>query len=210
MNIPRRIALLNELNKRASAASKPTFSFDDFAFDAQKKLFRSTGARFRTAVCSRRSGKSVGIVGDMFDTCLSSPGVTCLYLTITHANVRSIIWRDIQEIKQKYKIDCDLNNLRMEVKFPNGSIISTGGVKDASVIETYRGWKIKKAYIDECQSMRPHVQELIKAVLIPALRDHRGSLYLTGTPGATKTGFFYEYSHNPKWFNCSWTAFENP
>jgi hypothetical protein len=35
-------------------------------------------------------------------------------------------------------------------------------------------------------------------------------MYLTGTPGPTKIGPFYEYSHNSKWLNTKWTAFENP
>lgn len=210
MNLSKKLALIKEINRRDLAAATPSFSFNNFAFDKQKEFFKSSGSRFRTAVCSRRAGKTVGIAGNMIDICLREPGVICLYLTITHSNVRSIIWRDLTKIVTDYKIPCNLNNLRMEINFPNGSTIATGGVKDASVIENYRGWKIRQVYLDECQSMRPHVRSLIKDVLIPALRDFRGELFLIGTPGPTKTGIFYEYSHNKKWHNLKWTGFDNP
>jgi PBSX family phage terminase large subunit len=206
-----RLAILNEIKRRREEESnKSTFTFDSFAFAKQKEFFKLDGSRFRTAVCSRRSGKTVGIAADMLDTCLSEPGITCLYITLTRDNVRRIIWGDIQRIIEEYKIPCKLDNLRLEIKFPNGSRVITGGAKDKTEIEKFRGLKLKKVYIDEAQSMRDHIKELINDVLIPALRDLRGTMYLSGTPGPVKAGAFYEYSHNEHWHNICWTAYENP
>lgn len=206
-----RLAVLNEIKRRREEElNKSSFSFSTFAFEKQKEFFKQEGSRFRTAVCSRRSGKTVGIAADMLDTCLTEPGITCLYITLTRDNVRRILWGDLQRIVEEYKIPCKLDNLRLEIKFVNGSRIITGGAKDKTEIEKFRGLKLKKVYIDEAQSMRDHIKELINDVLIPALRDLRGTMYLSGTPGPVKAGAFYEYSHNDHWHNICWTAYENP
>ena len=210
MTLAQRIAIAKEIAKRRDSAALPQFKFEDFAFPKQVEFFREEGSRFRTAVCSRRAGKTVGIAADMIDTCLSESNITCLYITLTKDNIRKIIWGDIQQIIEKYKVPCKVNNLLMEIRFRNGSKIITGGAKDRMEIEKFRGLKLRKVYIDECQSMRNHISSLIDDIIIPALRDLRGSLYLTGTPGAVKAGAFYDYSHNKNWHNIKWTAFDNP
>lgn len=203
-------AILKELQRRKSEAEKPKFVFEEFCFDKQIQFLRGQGKRFRTAVCSRRAGKTIGIAADMIDTCIYNKAVYCLYLTLTGETAREIIWSDIKLILEKYEIGCKTNEVRMSVDFPNGSKIRIAGVKDRSEIEKYRGRKVVKAYIDECQSFRPFIAELIKDVLVPTLRDTRGSLYLTGTPGPVLAGPFYEYSHNDSWDNYHWNAFQNP
>jgi len=210
MTLSKKLAIIAELNKRRLETEKPSFSFYNFAFDKQIEFFKDSGPRFRTAVCSRRAGKTVGVAADLIDTCLTESNVTCLYITITKDNVRRIIWADIQKIIEDYKIPCRMNNLLMEIKFPNGSRIITGGSKDKSEIEKFRGLKLKKVYIDEVQSMRDHIRTLIDDIIIPALRDLRGSIYLIGTPGPVKAGAFFDYSHNQEWHNIKWTAFDNP
>ena len=86
-----RDALLAELQKRKSQAEKPKFVFTDFCFDKQIGFFRGKGTRFRNAVCSRRAGKTVGIVADMLDTCLKESEVNLLYITITKQQASAII-----------------------------------------------------------------------------------------------------------------------
>ena len=153
---------------------------------------------------------TVGIAADMIDTCLKNPGAVCLYITLTQQNARNIIWTDIQQILEKYEIEHKSNDVRLSIKFKNGSKLMCAGAKDRTQIELYRGWKLRKCYIDECQSFRPYIKELINDVITPALRDLRGELYLTGTPGPVPAGPFYEYSHSDFWENHHWTAFDNP
>jgi PBSX family phage terminase large subunit len=214
MDSSKKQALLAEIQKRKelkeAANQQLLFNFEDFCFKPQVEFFRGSGPRFRTAVCSRRAGKTVGIVADMIDTCTNNPGSLCLYLTITKQNARNIIWADIIKVIEDYKLNCKLDNTRLSVRFPNGSKIAIEGVKDRTEIEKYRGWKLKKCYIDECQSFKPYLKELIKDVITPALRDLRGSLYLTGTPGPVPAGTFFEYSQNKNWSAHHWTAFDNP
>lgn len=210
MSSIQRLVLLNELKKRQLVTQKPTFVFKDFAFPRQYEVFRAPGNRFRTIVTSRRFGKSKGASGDMVDVCLNEPGVTCLYITLTRENVRKIIWSELKEIIDNFKIDCTIDNAHLEIKFPNGSRILTGGGKDSSEIEKFRGLKLRKVYIDEAQSFRPFIKELINDILVPALRDLRGEMVLIGTPGPAPVGAFYDYSHSSSWLNFTATAFDNP
>ena len=203
-------AILAELQKRKQKSETPQFRFEDFTFPAQKEFFRSSKKRFKTAVCSRRAGKTVGIVADMLDTALYESGVNLLYITVTQQAARAIIWADLMNIIEDFSIDCRIDNSRLIITFPNKSRIYIAGAKDRAEIEKYRGWKLRKCYIDEAQSFRQYISELINDVIIPALRDLKGILYLTGTPGPVLAGIFYNFSTSPNWDNHHWTAFDNP
>jgi len=205
-------AVLKELRRRQALKDKESsgFVFEDFCFEAQNKFFKGEGPRFKTAVCSRRAGKTTGIAADMVDTCNRESNVICLYLTLSKRNARNIIWHDLQKILLDHELDVKINQVEMSVLFKNGSKINIEGAKDRSEVEKYRGWKLRKCYIDEAQSFRPYIKELVNEVITPALRDLRGELYLTGTPGPIPAGYFFECSQSKKWHNHHWTAFNNP
>jgi len=204
-------SILAEIEKRKNKIEKPQFSFEEYTFPAQKKFFRNKGNRFRIAVCSRRAGKSVGIAADMVDTAEAESNINLLYITQTQGAARNIIWGEILKIIEEYEIDCKIDNTRLTVTFKNKSKIFLAGAKDQSEVSKFRGYKLKKCYIDEAQSIRPSILlELINDVIIPALRDLRGSLYLTGTPGPVKAGIYFEYSQSSNWYSHEWTAFDNP
>ena len=205
-----REALIAEIQKRKTKAEKPQFIFDNFCFSKQIEFFRGKGSRFRNAVCSRRAGKTVGIAADMIDAAQEEDEANLLYITITQQQARAIIWSDLIKIIEEYDLDCKTDNTRLTITFPNKSKIYIAGAKDRTEIEKFRGWKLKKCYIDECQSFRSYLKELINDIIIPALRDKRGQLYLTGTPGPVKAGVFFEYSQSKNWRSHHWTAFDNP
>lgn len=205
-------ALLAELQKRKSIAEKPKFDFNEYTFEAQKVFFRSKGKRFRAVCASRRSGKSVGIAADMIDAGITQKGANLLYITQTQGAARNIIWGELIKIIEEFQIDCKIDNTRLTVLFnETKSRIYLAGAKDKNEVAKFRGYKLLKCYIDEAQSIRPSIlTELINDVIIPALRDLRGSLYLTGTPGPVPAGPFYEYTHSENWFTHHWDAFRNP
>ena len=208
-------SILKELQKRQEKAEelakKPVFDFSNFCFDAQAQFFRGEGARFRNAVCSRRAGKTVGIAADAIDTCLSYKDKTCLYVTITKEAARNIIWNDILKIIEDYELDFKIDNLRLSATHrKTRSKIIIAGAKDKTEIEKYRGWKLRKVYLDEAQSFRSYIEYFVNDILTPALRDEKGELYITGTPGAIKAGYFYKISQSDFWYRSKWTAFNNP
>lgn len=203
-----------ELAKRAAEAKKASavlrFKIEEFCFPEQL-AFALEKKIIKTACTSRRGGKTNAIIADFADTCLKEYGVLCLYITLTTRSARTIIWNELKLVADKYKWNVTTNEVNLEMFFNDTkSTIRCGGAKDESEIEKYRGLKIRKAYIDECQSFRPYIRTLINDILLPALRDLNGELGLTGTPGPVPAGTFYEYCTSPNIPNFHWTAFNNP
>ena len=206
--------ILKELQKRAAEAKQasaiPAFKIEEFCFPEQL-AFALERKIIKTACTSRRGGKTNAIIADFGNTCLNEYGVLCLYITITTRSARTIIWNELKLVADKYKWDVTTNEVNLEMFFnKTKSTIRCGGAKDEAEIEKYRGLKIRKAYIDECQSFRPYIRVLINDILLPALRDLNGELGLTGTPGPVPAGPFYEYVTAPNIPNFHWTAFNNP
>lgn len=189
---------------------KKLFNLDQICFKAQLDFIKDP-ARFKTACTSRRAGKSNGIIRDMINVCLNEKNVICLYVTITSRNARNIIWGDLKRILEEFEINCKTDDTRMHVYFKDTrSEIRCGGAKDEAQIENYRGWRLRKVYVDEAQSFRPYLRYFIDDILLPGLRDHRGDLLITGTPGPLLSGPFYEYTHSDFLSHHRWTAFDNP
>lgn len=194
------------------------FSLDAFLFGKQLK-FVEDPRPFKSAVCSRRSGKTVACAADMVNTALAFPEIVCLYITLSRANAKKLVWREITKINKKYKLGGVEDNTELSMYFPStGSIIYCSGAKDSSEIEKFRGLALKLCYIDECQSFRPYIEELIDDIIAPALLDYAGTLCLIGTPGPIPSGYFAEVSGEvpdklakaESWSHHGWTFFDNP
>jgi PBSX family phage terminase large subunit len=214
MNATNTKAILKELKRRVSvaqvASSKPQFNLANYFFPKQFNFFRGTNKRFKVAVCSRRAGKTIGIIGDALDLCLTVPKSNVLYITLTRENCVEIIWPDFLNVIEEFEIPCKINHQRLSITFPNGSKFSCAGAKDKREVGKFRGRKLSRIYIDEAQNFPSYIQDMIEADLIPTLRDLKGSMLVTGTPGPLKRGFFFGISNNGKWESHTWTAFENP
>ena len=90
-------------------------------------------------------------------------------------------------------------------------MVYASGAKDKSEIEKFRGLALKLCYIDECQSFREYIEELIDDIIEPALLDYNGSLCLIGTPGATPVGYFHDCAEiSDVWSKHKWNFFDNP
>lgn len=198
-------ALLEQLEQR----SKKKFDLAHFCFKEQLH-FVSDPARFKTAVCSRRSGKTTACAADLIYTALSFPASTCIYITLSRKNAKHIVWPELLRLNSQFELEGHTNETDLSMKFPNGSIIYCSGAKDKSEIENFRGLAIKKVYIDEAQSFRPYIKDLIDDVLSKALFDYQGQLCLIGTPGLVPAGYFYECAKSPEWSHHAWTMISNP
>jgi hypothetical protein len=214
----------NGMFMKQPAPAVVPFNLDDILFDKQRK-FVADPRPFKNAVCSRRAGKTVACAADLIDTALKHEGITCLYITLARTNAQRLLWPELLKLNTKYNLKGIPDLVQLTLTFPNQSIVWCSGAKDASEIEKFRGHALKKVYIDECQSFRAHLKELIDDVLIPALMDYDGSLCLIGTPGPVPAGYFAEVSGAVKrtqteedhetdndynWVNYHWTFFDNP
>lgn len=198
--------LLIEAKKRAEQRE---FDIRDYCFPKQYS-FVSDSARFKTAVCSRRAGKSMSCAGDLIDTARKGPYHNVAYITLSRTSAERIIWPAIKSIIEEFKIPCKIDNTKLTVEFKGGSTIYLVGAKDRNEINKLRGLSIKKAYIDEAQSFKESIiTELIDDVLAYATMDVNGTICLIGTPGPLSSGYFYEASHSTAWSNHKWTIFDN-
>lgn len=194
------------------------FRLADFLFDKQLK-FVEDPRPYKVAVCSRRSGKTVACAADLVNTALTFKEINCLYITLSRANAKKLVWKEILKINTKYQLGGVVDLVELSITFPlTKSTIYLSGAKDASEIEKFRGMALKKVYIDETQSFREYIRELIEDVLDAALMDHNGDLNLIGTPGAIVAGYFAECAgvvsgmedRADAWSIHGWTFFDNP
>lgn len=202
---PSQRAIEKALAKKQSSAK---------SFDAQSLLFNqqlqfiNDPSPYVIAVCSRRAGKTIACAVHMLEVAQANEGQNIVYITTTLGHAKRIIWKDLVRLSQA--LDCKVNNTELQIIFSNGSIIHLAGAKDASEIEKFRGMHIKLAYIDEGQSFRPFIKDLITDIIEPALMDYNGQLRLIGTPGPITAGYFYECWTNVEWSRHKWTFFDNP
>lgn len=189
---------------------KYKFNLSQFLFDKQL-AFVEDPEPFKAAVCSRRAGKTTSCAAHLIHTCINTANVTCIYITLSRNNAKKIIWKEILFINKKFELQGHTDETELSLTFPNGSMIYLSGAKDASEIEKFRGVSIKLCYIDECQSFREYIKDLIDDIIGPALIDHAGTLCLIGTPGPVPAGYFHECAvTNDIWSKHYWTFWDNP
>lgn len=210
MSVVSQKAIAKALRKRKTEIVVNLFNLEDFLFDEQLSFVRDPSGN-KVAVCSRRAGKTIACAADLIDTALTHPGVVCLYITLSRNNAKKIIWRELKKINKEYKLGGVENLSELSITFPNTSTIYLSGAKDTNEIEKFRGLALKKVYIDEAQSFRAYIKDLIDDILAPALMDYAGTLILIGTPPPIPTGYFCEaYQKANGWSKHHWTFFDNP
>ncbi len=180
-----------------------------FLFDKQL-AFVEDPAPFKIAVCSRRAGKTIACAAHLIRTALDNPDSVSLYITLSGVSGKRIIWKEFLKLLKQFGIKAKTNDIELSLTFPNGAVVYVAGAKDVSEIEKFRGLALKLVYIDECQSFRAYIQELIDDIIGPALMDYAGSLCLIGTPGPIPTGYFYSCAISDEWSKHHWTFWDNP
>ncbi len=206
---------LKELARREfvkeEQAKAPKFKLEEFCFGPQLAFIKDP-AKFKVAVTSRRSGKSTGCIADMYHTARSQEGINVLYLTLNRRAAKRNIWRELLKLVRTFEPEesIRIDNTELAIQLNNGSMIMLGGAEDENAIDKWRGMHLKKAYIDEAQSFRPFIKQLVDDVIAPSLIDYNGSLIMIGTPGPVCGGYFYEAATGDGWSKHHWTIFDNP
>lgn len=186
------------------------FNVTKFLFDKQLAFVRDPSP-YKIAVCSRRAGKTVACAAHLIDTAINNPGTISIYITLSANNAKKLCWAELKKINRENNLRGAVNETELSIVFPNNAIVYCSGAKDASEIEKFRGLAIKLCYIDECQSFREYIQELIDDIIEPALLDNAGTLCLIGTPSPIPSGYFYECAMNTEaWSKHTWTFWDNP
>lgn len=189
--------------------TKPAFNLQRHLFPRQRE-FGVSQAKYRTACCSRRAGKSEACAAILFDVAMSRPGSACVYLTKTRKNAKRIIWGILKRLNREHNLGAKCGEADLAVLMPNGSIIYLVGANTKDEIDKVRGLPIAVVVVDEAQLITGYLKELIDEVLAPALMDYDGKVVLAGTPAPVPSGYFHECLKNEAWEHHFWTAFDNP
>ncbi len=186
------------------------FNVTAFLFDKQL-AFVEDPAPYKVAVCSRRSGKTTACAAHLIHMALNKTGSNSLYITLTRDTAKKLVWKELRRINREHDLGGKENETELSIIFPNESTIYLSGCLNASEIEKFRGLALNLCYIDECQSFREYIRELIDDIIAPALIDYAGSLCLIGTPGPIPAGFFHECAVElDTWSKHGWTLWDNP
>ena len=186
------------------------FNVTSFLFDKQL-AFIEDPSPYKVAVCSRRSGKTTACAAHLIHMALNKAGSNSLYITLTRDTAKKLVWKELRRINREHELGGKENETELSIVFPNESTVFLSGCLNASEIEKFRGLALNLCYIDECQSFREYIRELIDDIIAPALIDYAGSLCLIGTPGPIPAGFFHECAvEQPAWSKHGWTLWDNP
>lgn len=204
----RRARKLVETRIRMDAA-RDKLNVAKTCFAPQMKFVRDV-ARFKTAVCTRRAGKTEGAAIELLDVAERKPGAPVLYFTLTRSDAKRLMWDKLKELNRKFGLGYEPNESDLVLKKNGKGIVYLTGVNTKAEIEKMRGSPWAKAIGDEAQALPEYVRDLVEEVLTPAFMDYNGTLTLIGTPGPVPAGYFYDVAHSDLWSHHMWTVWDNP
>lgn len=205
--------ILSEYVRRFGQLPDPTEQIRQSLFPLQLQ-FVEDKKKFKSAYCSRRSGKSVAAAAMLMLTALTFPATNSLYITLNRLSAKRIIWKELLRFNEEFQLGALANSSELTLTFKNKSTIYLSGAKDASEIEKFRGMHLKITIIDEAQAFRSYLIDLIDEILVPASYDYNGQIVQIGTPNAACAGAFYDSCFNRGrmrgWSVHRWTMTDNP
>lgn len=177
------------LREAARRALRPDPSKGLFA---QQLALLNDPSPLKAALCTRRAGKSYLAGTMLYRSSFEYKGSTQLYVALTRESAENILWPVLREINEKYALGADLVDSELKAYLPNESRIWLVGADMKNFIPRLLGGKYPLAIIDEAQSFRAHIEELIDDVLSPAAMDYQGQICMFGTPGPIPAGYYYD------------------
>ena len=186
---------------------------------AQQQSFIEDPSKLKALFCTRRAAKSYTAGLYMVYEAIKNPGCNILFIGLTRASAKGIIWKDIlKSINRRYKLRAKFNLADLTMTLPNGSIISITGVDaDADEMNKLLGRKYRLACIDEASMYTIDLTNLVYGVLKPAMADpnstgDRGTICLMGTSSNFTRGLFYNITTGKEqgWTLHRWSAHDNP
>ncbi len=210
-------ALLEEFERRQRVkAMRPDIFKGAFR---QQVEFIQDPAKLKALFCTRRSAKSYTDGIYLVFEALENPGCNCLFIGLTRASAKAIIWKDILNvINREFNLGAEFNQTDLTMTLPNGSVITVTGI-DAGQDEMNKllGRKYRLVCVDEASMYTIDVRNLVYGVLGPAMTDpnaggERGTICLTGTASNFPRGLFFDITTGKEsgWKLFQWTAHDNP
>jgi hypothetical protein len=144
---------------------------------------------------------------------LTHPNSISIYIALTRASARNIMWQILLNIGSKAGIEIEPKESSLTVRIlETNSEIQLVGADTKNFIERLRGIPYAVALIDEAGFFRDHISLLVDDVLEPSISDLNGQIILLGTPAVRPQGLFYEATMGKAngWSVHKWSVFDNP
>jgi hypothetical protein len=167
-------------------------------------------ARFATACCGRRGGKSEAIARWLLTLETAKPKAPLLYSTTTRIEAKRILWQPLLRLNRTHGLGLEPNESTLTLRRGGVDRIYLTGCNNATEIGKMRGSGWGGIAIDEAQLFPPWLKAMVEESLTPALMDYDGSIRLTGTPAAVPIGYFYDCTRGAAWAHHAWDSFANP
>ena len=187
-------------------------------FPEQRKFWSESKARFSSALCTRRAGKTEGALREILATALSTPNANILYGTLTKDKARALIWVPLNRLVSRYGLkraergniieedgDYKTDDTRLIMYLKNGAVIKlTGFDSSEKEIDKVLGEPYDLVILDEVQSFKGNVGDLVYKRLHITVAERRGRIKMIGTPGDIRMGFFYDVNCTDKKQKLDW------
>lgn len=197
--------------ERSSGASRVAGLVESL-FPKQRAFVLDPSKR-KAALCSRRAGKTSGEAVSLLLSALDRTVADVAYVGLTIGTAKRLMFRPLQRLNDQHSLGFEFNKADLTATAPNGNMIYMCGANTEEDTEKLRGFKLKKAVLDESASFRVHMRYLIEEVLEPTLIDTDGTLELIGTPSANpiENYFHKATSETSEGFSVHrWTILDNP
>lgn len=209
---PNKAAKILALRRKLKPAFDPELLFDP-EFPQQNNFIKDE-ARLKALFCTRRAAKSFTAGLYLVYEALINPGCNCLFIGLTRASAKGIIWKDILKvINRKYKLNATFNATECTMTLPNESVIwATGVDADEDEMNKLLGRKYRLVCLDEASMYTIDLSKLVYGILGPAVADDDGTICMMGTSSNFTRGLFFEITNRREsgWSLHTWSAHDNP
>lgn len=170
------------------------------------------------AQCTRRAGKSEGLGRKQLKECFDYPGSNQLYIGLTLASARAIMWEPvIKHLNAEKNLGGIPNESRLEMQFRHkpgcvSQYTLFGADTSAREIDKKLGGKYRSIVIDEAAFFKQDLRSMIYEKLLPCVADWDGWIGLASTTSEYTKGLFYDITQliEEGWSVHKWTYDDNP
>lgn len=169
----------------------------DGLHDKQKAVIEAIAAGERSiSLCtSRRAGKTYLLASLIILTLLDAGfGQAVFFVAQTMSTGKGFIFKDLVRLIEEYQLPWTIKEHAGVIETPAKASFRIIGMDKKTQVGKTKGFKIIGCFTDEVQEYPHLIQEFIEATG-PALKDYRGLLVTSGTPGPAKQGTWYRISH---------------
>lgn len=175
-------------------------------------------SRRKAALCSRRAGKSFGLLVWFIVGALTDPGGLSVFICRSKGDARRILEPAIIELRRLTGMSLRLfeRDGQLMCELPGRHLLWLAGCDNQGEVGKFRGAGkgYRRAAVDEAQEFSDDLlRKLVLGALEPALLDKKGDLAITGTPGPIPAGLFCEITTGEggtQWPTHRWTIADNP